>query len=53
MLLEVRKRSCSLSSRGLIAQFFLDTTVTGPAYLDLLRRSVMPGISEVFEDYEF
>ncbi|XP_016075224.1 PREDICTED: uncharacterized protein LOC107542427 [Miniopterus natalensis] len=44
---------CGLSSRGLIGPFFVDGTVTGPIYLNLLRQSVMPSIREVFEDEEF
>ena len=43
---------CGLSSSGLIGPFFVDATVTGPVYINLLRWSVMSSIREDFEDKE-
>lgn len=44
---------CGLSSRGLIEPFFIDGTATGPIYLNMLQKSVMPSIREDFKDEEF
>ena len=44
---------CGLSSKGLLGPFFFDATVTGPIYLNLLQQSVIPSITEDFEDEEF
>ena len=43
---------CSLSSRLLIEPFFFGAIVTGPVYLNMLRRSVVPLIRELCEDEE-
>ena len=42
-----------VSSRGLIGPFFLEGTVTGQAYLDMLWTSILSAIHELYRNDEF
>ena len=41
---------CGLSARGLIWLFFFEGTVTGDAYLEMLRSSILPAIRALYEN---
>ena len=41
---------CGLSARGLIGPFFFEGTVTGEAYLEMLRSSILPAIRALNEN---
>jgi hypothetical protein len=41
---------CGLSTRGLIGPFFFEGTVTGLAYLNMLRTSILPAIYALYEN---
>jgi len=43
---------CGLSARGLIGPFFFEGTVTGKAYLELLRSSILTAIHVLYENSE-
>jgi len=43
---------CGLSARGSIGSFFFDGTVTGEAYLEMLRSSILPAICAIYENSE-
>jgi len=43
---------CGLSARGLIGPFFFEGTVTGEAYLEMLRSSILPAIHALNENSE-
>jgi len=43
---------CGLSARGLIGPFFFEGTVTGEAYLEMLRSSILPAIRAIYENSE-
>jgi len=43
---------CGLSARGLIGPFFFECTVTGEAYLEMLRLSILPAIRALYENSE-
>ena len=40
---------CGLSARGLIGPFFFEGTVTGEAYLEMLRSSILPAVRAFYE----
>jgi hypothetical protein len=44
---------CGLSTRGLIGPFFFEGTVTGLAYLNMLRTSILPAIHALYENEQF
>jgi len=46
------KVCCGLSARGLIGPFFFEGTVTGEAYLEILRSSILPAIRAIYENSE-
>jgi len=41
---------CGLSARGLIGPFFFEGTVTGKAYLEMRRSSILPAIHALYEN---
>jgi len=41
---------CGLSARGLIGLSFFEGTVTGEAYLEMLRSSILPAIRALYEN---
>jgi len=41
---------CELSASGLIGPFFFEGTVTGEAYLEMLRSSILPVICALYEN---
>jgi len=43
---------CGLSARGLIGPFLFEGTVTGEAYLEMLRSSILPAIRALYENSE-
>jgi len=43
---------CGLSPRGLIGPSFFEGTVTGEAYLEMLRSSILPAIRALYENSE-
>jgi len=43
---------CELSARGLIEPFFFEETVTGEAYLEMLRSSILAAIRALYENSE-
>jgi len=43
---------CGLPARGLIGPFFFGGTVTGEAYLEMLRSSILPAIRVLYENTE-
>ena len=43
---------CGLLARGLIGPFFFEGTVTGEAYLEMLRSSILPAIRSLYEKIE-
>jgi len=43
---------CELSARGLIGPFFFEGAVTGEAYLEMLRSSILPAIRALYENSE-
>jgi len=43
---------CGMSARGLIGPFFCEGTVTGEAYLEMLRSSILPPIRVLYENSE-
>jgi len=43
---------CGLSARGLIGPFFFEGTVTGEAYLEMLRSSILPATRALYENSE-
>lgn len=43
---------CGLSARGLVGPFFFEGTVTGEAYLEMLRSSILPAIRALYENSE-
>ena len=43
---------CGLSARSLIGPFFFEATVTGEAYLEMLRSSILPVIRALYEKSE-
>ena len=44
---------CGLSARGLIGPFFCEGAVTGEAYLEMLRSSILPAMRTLYENSEF
>jgi len=44
---------CGLSARGVIGLFFFEGTVTGEAYLEMLRSSILPAIRALYENSEY
>ena len=43
---------CGLSATGLIGPFFFEGAVTGEAYLEMLRSSILPAILALYENSE-
>jgi len=43
---------CGLSAKGLIGPFFCEGTVTGEAYLEMLRSSILPAVRALYENSE-
>ena len=43
---------CRLSARDLIGPFFFEGTVTGEAYLEMLRSSILPAIRALYGNSE-
>ena len=43
---------CGMSARGLIGPFFFEGTVTGEAYLKMLRPSILPAVRALYENSE-
>ena len=43
---------CGLSAGGLIGPFLFEGTVTGEAYLEMLRSSILPAVRALYENSE-
>ena len=43
---------CGLSARSLIGPFFFEGTVSGEAYLEMLRSSILPAVRVLYENSE-